>query len=391
MKITRLAFRQFRGFADFSFVPSTSKTFVIAMNGIGKTSVIEGLGAAIGGFKKSILDRRSNPTLDGLLDESDYRRVWHPDQKGFHTETDLTIESSAEWEGTKVSWRLTSYSPETENPRRVNLKIKWFEETKEFADKLRPAAKDNKVILPLLMALRAKRLARGEKKTIAPYAQRTSAPPERLEAWANCLYLEKDWYTVREEWLTLQDDQRFPGERAAAANASISSALMEALELEEPPYWSPDEQDFVLPLRDDGPRVVGLMSDGWRAYVTMIVALAMHCAEINPLRANAPKITPGVLLIDEIEQHLHPHLQLEIVDGLRAAFPLLQIIATTHSPLILTDAVGDADNSIIRLDRNDDGEIVPETLRAPEGQNVWQNGVNGQAPMGRFVVLRSAN
>ena len=221
------------------------------------------------------------------------------------------------------------------------------------------------------MALRAKRLARGAKKTIAPYAQRTSAPPERLAAWANCLYLEKDWYTVREEWLTLHDDQRFPGERAGAANASICSALMAALELEETPYWSPEEHDFVLPL-GDGPRVVGLMSDGWRAYVTMIVGLAMHCAEINPMRANAPEITPGVLLIDELEQHLHPHLQLEIVDGLRAAFPLLQIIATTHSPLILTDAVGNAGNSIIRLDRNDDGEIVPETLRAPEGQNVLQ-------------------
>lgn len=374
MKITRSICRNFRGFRDFSMPLSANATFVIAMNGVGKTSVIEGLAAAIGGFKKSILHdaSRSKPKLDRLLDESDYRRAWLPDQRGFYTETELTIESSAEWEGTKVSWRLTSYSPETESPRRVNPKIEWFEETNEFADKLRPAAKDNEIILPLLMALRAKRLKRGEKKTIAPYAQRTSAPPERLAAWANCLYFEKDWYTVREEWLTLQDDQRFGGQRATAANASISSALMAALELEDPPSWSPEEHDFVLALRDDGPRVVGLMSDGWRAYVTMIVGLAMHCAEINPMRANAPEITPGVLLIDELEQHLHPHLQLEIVDGLRAAFPLLQIIATTHSPLILTDAVGDAGNSIIRLDRNEGGEIVANTLGAPEGQNVLQ-------------------
>ena len=372
MKITRLALQNFRGFRDFSLAPSAKTTFVIAMNGIGKTSVIEGLATAIWGFKKSILDRRSKPDLDGLLDESDYRRVWLPEQKGFYTEPELAIELSIEWDETKVSWRLTSYSPETEKPRQLNPRIKWFEETREFADKLRPAAKDNEIILPLLMALRAKRLPRGEKKTLAPYGERTAAAPERLATWGTCPYFDNDWYTLRTKWTTLRDDRKHGGERAEATDRSICSALVNALELEEAPYWSPDEQDFVLTLPNEGPRLVGLMSDGWRAYITMIVGLAMHCAEINPMRANAPTMTPGVLLIDELEQHLHPQLQLEIVDGLRAAFPLLQIIATTHSPLILTDAVGDAGNSIIRLDRNDEGEIVPKTLRAPEGRNVLQ-------------------
>lgn len=372
MKITRLAFRDFRGFREFSLAPSARATFVIAMNGVGKTSVVEGLAAAVGAFKKSILDRRSNPNLDGLLAESDYRRVWLPDQNAFFVEPELAIESSAEWEERKVSWRLTSYSAITEKPRQVNPKVKRFEETKEFEDKVHAAAKDNKVILPLLLALRAKRLARGQKEPLAPYGERTSAPPERLAAWGSSLYLDNDWYTLRTKWITLQEDSTQGGTRAAATIACISAALMTALALDEPPEWSPDEHDFVLTLPDGGPRLVGLMSDGWRAYITMIVGLAMHCAEINPMRPDAPEITPGVLLIDELEQHLHPHLQLQIVDGLRRAFKELQIIATTHSPLILTDAVGDSGNSIIRLDRNEDGEITPETLSAPEGQNVLQ-------------------
>jgi len=376
MQIAKLSFQNYRSFREFSLTLPKRVTLIVAMNGVGKTSVVEGLANALGAFKRGSVDRQGKPKLDGLVEEADHRREWITDLHGFRTEAELAVEVSAEWGDSDVSWQLTSHSPIAEQPRQAHPQLQWLKGRNQIRDKVDAAARDNDKILPLLLGLRAKRLSRGEKKPFAPYGERTASAPDRLPAWAAEPYFDKDWYTLRTTWATLISDQTIGGAHAKYASAacgSISSALMKALELETSPIFSPDESDFVIQLPDDDARrLVGLMSDGWRAYVTIVAGLAMRCAEINPLRANAPEITPGVLIIDELEQHLHPHLQLEILDGLRRAFPLLQIIATTHSPLILTDAVGAGDNSIVRLDRDENGEIVPKPLIAPAGKNVLQ-------------------
>ena len=57
-------------------------------------------------------------------------------------------------------------------------------------------------------------------------------------------------------------------------------------------------------------------------------------AEDEPL----PRVlarTPGVVLIDELDVHLHPKWQRGVVEDLRQAFPSIQFIATTHSPFIV--------------------------------------------------------
>jgi predicted ATP-binding protein involved in virulence len=54
----------------------------------------------------------------------------------------------------------------------------------------------------------------------------------------------------------------------------------------------------------------------------------------------------GILLIDEIEQHLHPRWQRHVIQRLRRQFPQTQIIASTHTPLVAAGAV-DVDDSIV--------------------------------------------
>jgi predicted ATPase len=76
----------------------------------------------------------------------------------------------------------------------------------------------------------------------------------------------------------------------------------------------------------------------------------------------ADRITPdggidGILLIDEIEQHLHPSMQTGILPRLSEILPDLQIIATTHSPLV---ALGAAPDELISLRREPDGSVIAE-------------------------------
>ncbi|MEZ4296321.1 MAG: AAA family ATPase [Polyangiaceae bacterium] len=78
------------------------------------------------------------------------------------------------------------------------------------------------------------------------------------------------------------------------------------------------------------------LSDGTRNMLGMVADLAVRCARLNPhLGAEAPQKTSGLVLIDELDLHLHPSWQRRIVLDLRSAFPAVQFIATTHSPSVL--------------------------------------------------------
>lgn len=54
------------------------------------------------------------------------------------------------------------------------------------------------------------------------------------------------------------------------------------------------------------------------------------------MNKDAPQQTEGIVLIDEVDVHLHPKWQQTILSQLRDAFPCIQFIVTTHSPQVLS-------------------------------------------------------
>lgn len=91
----------------------------------------------------------------------------------------------------------------------------------------------------------------------------------------------------------------------------------------------------------------------------MAADLAYRCLKLNPhLGDNALKETPGLVLIDEIDLHLHPNWQRRIVSDLKSAFPKIQFVATTHSPFIVQSLKS---NEVWNLDKLMD--ISPEELK----------------------------
>ncbi len=77
------------------------------------------------------------------------------------------------------------------------------------------------------------------------------------------------------------------------------------------------------------------LSDGERGSLTLVLDLTRRLAQANPEMTDPAKHGEAVVLIDEIDLHLHPKWQRRIVDNLTAAFPKCQFIATTHSPQVI--------------------------------------------------------
>jgi len=75
------------------------------------------------------------------------------------------------------------------------------------------------------------------------------------------------------------------------------------------------------------------LSDGYRAFLSWISDLLFHLSRTCPADAALAEI-PGVVLIDEIDLHLHPSWQMTVLPSLAGAFPKLQFIVTSHSPLV---------------------------------------------------------
>lgn len=73
--------------------------------------------------------------------------------------------------------------------------------------------------------------------------------------------------------------------------------------------------------------------------VALVADIAWRAAVLNPhLAAHAAERSEGVILIDEVDLHLHPRWQRRVLGDLRRTFPALQFVTTTHSPQILSSA-----------------------------------------------------
>jgi predicted ATP-binding protein involved in virulence len=97
------------------------------------------------------------------------------------------------------------------------------------------------------------------------------------------------------------------------------------------------------------------LSDGYRSTTIWVLDFIGWLLHAERLLGN-PDIG-GILIIDEIEQHLHPRWQRYIVQRLRQQFPKTQIIASTHTPLVAA-GIADVDQSmLLKLERNEENEI----------------------------------
>ncbi|WP_264213396.1 AAA family ATPase [Leisingera thetidis] len=108
------------------------------------------------------------------------------------------------------------------------------------------------------------------------------------------------------------------------------------------------------------------LSDGYQTIVAVTVDLLEVLSRIWPNLTEAE----GVVLIDEIDAHLHPTWQMEIVGSLRKALPGVQYITTTHQPLCLR---GLTRGEVVVMQRGEDGLVEPLTdLPSPEDFRVDQ-------------------
>lgn len=112
-----------------------------------------------------------------------------------------------------------------------------------------------------------------------------------------------------------------------------------------------------------------LLSDGYRRLVNIVMDIAFRCALLNKsmFGDQCYKHTHGTVIIDEIDEHLHPALQVRVLKALQDTFPKIQFIISTHAPLVMSsveprkDESGNDINVVYKLEYID-GEYTHKEL-----------------------------
>lgn len=144
---------------------------------------------------------------------------------------------------------------------------------------------------------------------------------------------------------------------------------------------------------------VDQLSDGEKCLIALVADLARRLAIANPPLKN-PLEGEGVVLIDEVDLHLHPGWQRMVLPKLTATFPNCQFIVSTHSPQIL----GEVDASQIRIltqDENNEihcsipqqakgltsNEVLDELMSSPNGLQTLSRNVEVEKQLDRLFRL----
>ena len=142
-------------------------------------------------------------------------------------------------------------------------------------------------------------------------------------------------------------------------------------------------EDRQMLLIDRGSRTLRVrqLSDGERGVLALVLDLTRRLVQANPAMADPAAEAEAVVLIDEIDLHLHPKWQRQIVRHLTTAFPRCQFIATTHSPQVIGEVEHDriqiiADGQVYSPTHSfgvDSSRVLEEIMHAdPRAQEVNQ-------------------
>ena len=340
-----LTLAQFRCFEHLTLTLEDDLTLLFAENGGGKTAILTALAAGLTPLQTGA------PRASKLDAQRDARKVTL-DERG---RREAAGECTLAWTATVGDEESVTWSSAV-NPA-SNRKTSDHAAVLAAIEKVRvPGAR-----WPLFAFYGVDRMGRGKAST-KPAPTR----PDRWEGYASSLDPAQDDSALL-TWLLeeiLADTVRRQNNEA---ERFLATAVMDAVAQATPgvtrAWYDPKERSPVVRFETGEVSTWKELSDGFHVYLSLVTDLARRAVMLNEQDGGeAPSKIEGVVLIDEIDLHLHPRWQRVVLDGFRNIFPRLQFVVTTHSPQVLSSAL----NRQVRLIR--DGKLWPNTIHV-EGRD----------------------
>lgn len=338
MHIQKLKLHNFKRFEDISIQFHPNLTVIVGENGSGKTSILEGIAIALSTvFVK----------MDGLSGQKIDKGQVHLKAFSIGSTKDVqpqypsTVSAVAENGMERISWSRSLNKPDgsmtvREAKRMIDCGI-------QFQKRLRSG--DETLLLPILAYYGTGRLWDYHREKQSDIFETNN----RMNGYVNCMdgtaniKLMMNWFA---KMTVLKYQNQELGMGGIPELEAVYSAMetcykrITGSELVKMQYDVGTKELEVAYQDKDGKWMrmpINQLSDGYKSTVSLVADIAYRMAVLNPqLLGNVCKETEGIVLIDEVDLHLHPTWQQRILGDLREIFPKVQFIVTTHAPAVIS-------------------------------------------------------
>jgi predicted ATP-binding protein involved in virulence len=326
MKIDRLELKNFRGYKDLSVEFDPGFNLIIGDNGSGKTALLEALTVAMGSFLLGIKNANSR----GILPDDIHIATFETNE-----EFQFPVQVAAEGvvNGNAIKWLRELNGSKN---RTTTIKSESIKQQAHLLDEQIRTGKTNN--LPLLAYY-----ATGRLFDVAGGSETNSGEKElasRFRAYNRCLEA-KSTYKYFLKWFRGKELSGIQKNSLDIAFETVKQAIISNIPNCKTLYneFDPDKSKGLKVQLTDG-RILPFtsLSDGTRNFFAIVADMAYKCVTLNPhLKEKALQDTSGIVLIDELDLHLHPEWQRKIIHSLKITFPSIQFIVSSHSPFLIQE------------------------------------------------------
>jgi predicted ATP-binding protein involved in virulence len=289
---------------------------IIGNNGTGKTALLEAITVGLGGFLAGMDDIKTiHFSKDDVRRKGNLMGEGSYDIKYF---TPTSVECVVEGNHDNISWTRTissAKSSRTTTPKNIS----------HYASKL---VNDDESILPIICYQSAGRMWSQKRDK---WQDVFKGNYSRSVGYTDCLATESN-IRLLTNWCKKMEEVSWKQNRKIAEYEEVKKAvgrfmaILEKHDLNSTIFY--DKRTMELVYSSEGEIIpVRLMSTGYRSLIGMIADIAYRMAVLNPnLKDQIIEKTNGIILIDEIDLHIHPKWQWSIVDALMKTFPLEVLI-----------------------------------------------------------------
>jgi predicted ATP-binding protein involved in virulence len=345
MKINSIHLVNYRCHATLNVDFKPGFNVIVGVNGSGKTSLLKAVCDALTGFSNYL--SLSNGNYQALNDVNVVRLKGEAIEGRYRFEPQYPVKVSAAADAFEAGcvWTVQKAS-QVEHPQIIGQPPGqiWIDKQQAIGQSGEQASARLK--LPIIAFYRANRhwnqpqphemqAATARNARTDGYASwwDASLDSSALQYWVIGKCLER--FQTSSETGTLFDD--IQSDELALVNQALALAVEGAkglkYDLKQKSLlveWS----SAVGPTRE--PTAFENLSDGQRAVIGLVADIARRMCVLNPqLGHEVTNETPGVVLVDELDMHLHPRWQRILTSGLKRAFPMVQFIVASHSPQVL--------------------------------------------------------
>lgn len=385
MRIDHIHLKNYRCFDDLPVDLHRQMTVLVAPNGQGKTTILDSIKVALWPFVAGFdLGSTTNDVTSIHIDDVRREQI-KPHEMEWRLSSEIKARGQVNVSQLVLDGSLVDPLPPNEGPA-LDIAVTFAEDVPwhcvRYRESVKKGTKTKDAIpvralninetakalqqrifsgdqntpddLPMLGYYGTGRLW-AQKKLTALHEKADSESQSRTFAYRDCLDPASSykhfavWFSrIHQSYLQAQIRNL---EKSLPLDADVSSGLVapfkavrQAVDAILKPHtgwgdleYSAEYEELVLNHDQFGTLKVSQLSDGIRNMLALVGDIAYRCYKLNAhLGEAAPRRTHGIVMIDEVDMHLHPGWQQTVLTDFMNAFPKLQFIVTTHSPQVLT-------------------------------------------------------